>query len=895
MSTAREIVVRLRANVSNYQQEMAAAQNSTQDVSAATDELSNKLGLIGAVAVGGAALVTKTYADFDQKMSNVAATGTDAKLSFDALRDAAIDAGAQTAFSAGEAADGIENLLKAGLSAEDILGGGLTGALDLAAAGELAVGDAAEIASSAMTQFGLKGSDVTHIADLLAAGAGKAQGDVSDLAGALNQSGLVANSFGLSIEETTGTLSAFASAGLLGSDSGTSFKTMLIALANPTEKSAGLMEELGINAYDASGAFVGTAELAGQLQTALGDMSTEQRNATLATIFGTDAIRSANVLYSEGKAGIEEWITAVDDQGYAADVAATRLDNLNGDLDALGGSFETLFIQSGKGLNDSLRGVVQMVTDMVNAFSGLNPVVLNSIALLVGGGGLVALGVAGLGKLTVSIAATKAAMTALGISTKTAALAVSAIGGVLAIAAVGLALWATNAAEAASRTATYGDTLTELGGITDDTSKVIANALAANQTNGFKSFFGVDSNSLIDDADRFGLSVQQLTGYIKGEKRATQEVTTALEEYRKRHDDGSYAQRTAADVTGNFIDALEGERDALTEAEKQQIQKTEAARESAEAEERLTGQVQAGADALAEQTALVEENYEAKMASSEGALSLRDAERDYEAAVEAATEAAAENGKTLDITTAAGRDNQEALDGLVERNNRTVTAMREMGATSEDLASVISDNRTDFIKLATSMGLSSDKANALADDLGLIPDVEPKVTVDTRAALIAVSTIDSRLTALARKDGYTITLNTLTNEVTRRSTVNVNAPVARATGGEVTGPGTATSDSIPALLSNGEHVLTADDVNDVGGQDAVYRMRQAIQAGALRFADGGAVADRSYAAPVYASPSAASAGASSSRTYAPVIQNYDRRLTATDVVQAIRRSELLAV
>ncbi|MGH2165501.1 phage tail tape measure protein, partial [Enterococcus faecalis] len=75
-----------------------------------------------------------------------------------------------------EAAGAIDELAKAGISTKDILGGGLKGALSLAAAGQMEVGDAAEIAATAMTQFGLKGSDVGHVADLLAAGAGKAQG-----------------------------------------------------------------------------------------------------------------------------------------------------------------------------------------------------------------------------------------------------------------------------------------------------------------------------------------------------------------------------------------------------------------------------------------------------------------------------------------------------------------------------------------------------------------------------------------------------------------------------------------------------------------------------------------------------------------------------------------------
>lgn len=63
-----------------------------------------------------------------------------------------------------------------------------------------------------------------------------------------------------------------------------------------------------------------------------------------------------------------------------------------------------------------------------------------------------------------------------------------------------------------------------------------------------------------------------------------------------------------------------------------------------------------------------------------------------------------------------------------------------------------------------------------------------------------------------------------------------------ATGGAILGPGTATSDSIPAMLSNGEHVLTASDVSKLGGQEGVYRFRALVQSGQIQgFARGGAV------------------------------------------------------
>jgi TP901 family phage tail tape measure protein len=404
--TERVVSVTLRARIAEYQANMKEAAASTRSVGTEAEKLSqvrDSLNLLGGAAVGmGAALAAgvgvaiNSFAQFDHAMSAVAATGDDARKNLGELREAAIEAGQSTVFSATEAANAIEEMAKAGVSAKDILGGGLNGALSLAAAGGLGVADAAGIAATTLQQFGLEGKDASHVADLLAAGAGKAMGDVSDMSAALGQSGLVASQFGLSVEETTGTLAAFAQAGLIGSDAGTSFRTMLLRLANPTDEVTTLMGELGINAYDASGKFVGMAGFAGQLQTAMAGLTEEQKNTTLAMIFGQDAIRGANVLLNEGKDGIQKWTAAVDDQGYAAETAATKLDNLVGDWEKLQGALETAFITMGEGANGPLRLLVQSLEGMVENFNNLPDWAQQSalgLAAMVGGAALLVGGI----------------------------------------------------------------------------------------------------------------------------------------------------------------------------------------------------------------------------------------------------------------------------------------------------------------------------------------------------------------------------------------------------------------------------------------------------------------------------------------------------------------------
>jgi TP901 family phage tail tape measure protein len=416
----RTVSIKLLADVAGYMSGMQRAAVATREFSGElnkaaaggkAEQITRATAAIGIGMIGVAGAAVKFSMDFDKSMSAVKAATNDSSKSaaentknMTDLRAAALQAGKDTSFSATQAADGITELAKAGIKTADILHGGLAGALNLAAAGQMSVADASETAASAMTQFKLSGSAVPHIADLLAAGAGKAQGSVHDMGFALAQSGLVASQFGLSIEDTTGTLSAFAHAGLIGSDAGTSFKTMLLALANPAGKTKDTMDELGISAYDASGKFIGITRLAEELKTKLGGLTQAQRDAALAQIFGTDAIRAANVLYQEGGKGIQQWIGSVNDAGYASRTAATMTDNLAGDLERLKGSLETLAIQSGSGTNSGLRILVKGLDDLVGSFDDMPPAVGATVVVLAGIGGVLALSLVGFLKLRKAIA-----------------------------------------------------------------------------------------------------------------------------------------------------------------------------------------------------------------------------------------------------------------------------------------------------------------------------------------------------------------------------------------------------------------------------------------------------------------------------------------------------------
>lgn len=385
-STVRSAAVRLTmenasyirgANQSAAVTEAATGrmQRSVRNAAVSTGRDWDTMGKYGgrtAVAVGaGLALVAKTTADFASEMALVRTLSHANAADMEALSHAALTVGRNIGYSAKEVAQGEEEMIKAGVSVKDILGGGLKGALDLAAAGQTDVATATTIAASAMTQFQLKGKDIPHLADLLSAGADKALGSVEDLGYGLEQSGTTAHQMGLSIEQTVGTLAAFAQAGLTGERGGTTFKQMLLQLAAPTTQAQKLMDKYHLSLYNANGQIKTMPQLAGNLRQAFGKLDPASRNAALGVIFGSRAIQGANILMADGRTEIAKWISKVNDQGFAAHQASGKLDSLNGDVKKLKSTLSTAFIEAGSPSQKALRSIVQDADHLVRAFQGL--------------------------------------------------------------------------------------------------------------------------------------------------------------------------------------------------------------------------------------------------------------------------------------------------------------------------------------------------------------------------------------------------------------------------------------------------------------------------------------------------------------------------------------------
>jgi len=926
----------MAANEAAAYREQAARDAKRSDSLAKAGRSMQLLGL-ASIAAGGVAI--KSFADFDAAMSEVQAATHETSQNMGQLREAALKAGKDTVYSATEAAGAISELSKAGVSTTDILGGGLSGALNLAAAGGIDVGEAAETAASAMTQFGLSGKDVGHIADLLAAGAGKAQGSVSDLGAALNQSGLVASQMGLGIEETTGTLAAFASAGLTGSDSGTSFKTMLLSLANPSKAATETMTSLGIAAYDAQGNFVGTERLAGQLQAALGGLSQEQRDSALATIFGSDAIRAANVLYTQGSAGIGKWTAAVNDTGYAADTARVRTDNLRGDLERLKGSLETAFIAGGEGAGGVLRTLVQLATQAVDSFSDLPPELQSAAAgAAVVGGGLVAMGGAAL-EAGQKIVEVKETMEALGLTAgnlKTAfGKVTSFLGGPWGLAITGavvlLGAFGASAYEAHKQQEELRGTLDQTtGAITSQTKALVAQTLQQDGTLRQARMLGVNLQTVTDaalgNADAIATLQAKYDAAVAAQKTFTTQNGIAAGSQNLLN---TATNKTASSLDvqvrglGNLIETTGRSAGVISDQAAAAAEVADAAGTASGATTDLTGATTGLAEAstvaanAASNLSDAERSVRSDFADTAASFvsvgdALKTAQDQVDAKVRESAQAQADASKsTKDSWEDYAKGVTASFDQVIAQLEKQVTSQGDWERNMILLAGRVSDGTLDSLRKLGPEGsaLVADLVNRSADELARFDDLttqslssttdawatklreaepvlaaaardlgektadgyrqrladgtasveqiaqEYKAALDqnipsSKTTLISiqganqavegVKSVKSSIDALQDK---TITLKAiLSGSVAPAATLKPGDPGygvrLKATGGYISGPGTGTSDSIPALLSNGEYVVRAAATGRHRGLlEAINRDDPSVP----RFAAGGAV------------------------------------------------------
>ncbi|OJE28350.1 phage tail tape measure protein [Bacillus thuringiensis] len=324
-------------------------------------------GMAGMALGAGAALVgiVSAGANFEQIMSKVAAVSGASGSEMKQLEAQAKELGATTQFSATQAGEGMMYLAQAGFKTGDIMKA-MPGMLDLAAAGALDLGTAADIASNIMSGFGLSADKATHTADVLALAASNSNTNVTQMGEAMKYAAGTAHTVGFSMEETSAAIMAMANSGLQGSVAGQAFATSLGRLAKPTKEMRKVMDELNLSFFDQQGKIKPLPTIIKELEDKTGSMTNQQKSATLTTLFGAEAYKNWAALMQEGSEKLEKNTKALEKaDGAAAKMAKTMNDNLKGKwiefTSALEGLAITIFTLIAPALAAIVLGLTQVV------------------------------------------------------------------------------------------------------------------------------------------------------------------------------------------------------------------------------------------------------------------------------------------------------------------------------------------------------------------------------------------------------------------------------------------------------------------------------------------------------------------------------------------------------
>lgn len=410
MSTVASLSVEITGDISGLETAMKRADNTVNNFGTRLGGGLKKIGddmttlgtsllKITAPLVAFGTLGVHTAATFESAMNEISARTGLIGDDLEEVRQYALKMGADTSFSAQQAADAFLQLLSSGSSASEAIAT-LPTVLNLAAASGLQLGYAADLVTDVMKQFGIEIEHAADVSDALVKAAGSSSATVASLADGMANVGPVAAMLGMSIEETAAALATLAENGIKGAEAGTALRTVLRELMAPNKEQKELLEELGVTVFDATGKFRGLDAVVDDLNTALGSLTPEEQAAAMQTLAGAYGITALSALRASG--GIDEMLASMEQASGATDVADARMKGFAGAFESLKGSVETLMIEAlTPFMNNVLTPLVKKLTPIINsiaAWAAENPELVSTIAAVVAvvatmGAGLTAAGV----------------------------------------------------------------------------------------------------------------------------------------------------------------------------------------------------------------------------------------------------------------------------------------------------------------------------------------------------------------------------------------------------------------------------------------------------------------------------------------------------------------------
>ncbi len=257
----------------------------------------------------------------------------------------------------------------------------LPGVLSAAAASGEDLGMVADTITSALNAFSMEAKDSGHVADVLAQAANATAAGVYDMQYAFKYAAGPAAQLGIGMEELAASVGIMSNAGIKGETAGTALRSAMLRLVKPPRAAANMLKQLGVTTTDSGGNMKSLSQIIGELQTGMEGMTSAQKGAALATIFGTEAVSGMMALVSAGPEKIDKLTQSlIKSDGASKKAADSMLEGWAGAIVKMQSSIDV----AARAFTDALAPAISVVADKIKAladwFNGLSPTMRTAIA-----------------------------------------------------------------------------------------------------------------------------------------------------------------------------------------------------------------------------------------------------------------------------------------------------------------------------------------------------------------------------------------------------------------------------------------------------------------------------------------------------------------------------------
>lgn len=309
---------------------------------------------------------------FYSQMSRVEAISGANATQMEALTAKAIEMGSTTSFTATEAGKALEYMAMAGWKSDEMLAG-LAPIMDLAAASGEELAATSDIVTDALTAFGLTANDAAMFSDVLAAAATNSNTNVGMMGETFKYLAPVAGALGYTIQDTAVAIGLMANSGIKGSQAGTALRNVLTNMAKPTDTVQAAMDKLGVSLTDASGSVIPLNQVLTTLRGSFSQLSEAEKTQYATMLAGEYGMSGLLAIVNATDEEFQSLTDSINDaEGATSRMAATILDNAQGDVTIFKSAIEGLEITLWGLVDGPFRSIVQTATKWVDSFRAMD-------------------------------------------------------------------------------------------------------------------------------------------------------------------------------------------------------------------------------------------------------------------------------------------------------------------------------------------------------------------------------------------------------------------------------------------------------------------------------------------------------------------------------------------